>query len=675
MENMIAYQEVAKKTFLLGSFSVGEDETINSYLLQLDKANVIINLVSPNQYQVFKTAIEKCLPLTSVTHLVIASSSFTQAYVIKKFVEDGFDGIIITNAFHMRQINSLGFDVKTMSIEAINHKLKVSQNEVLSFIPMTFLPEPEMFMVYVPSHKILFSSTLFSNVCQHNSSITIENLFQDIIKFHKLNMPSSEFIKSPLRAIRSLDIDAILPLFGHLILGNMVPNIIKHVNKLEFFNTYQVVKKTSGETKQYNYLEIINHMLLHLHKNFSLIDILDTFIGSPYVLQPEPLEIVRSSYDGYKLWNGFFEYVYAKRGIHWLSILEPLVNKYVRSFNIKKPVILRSKVLELTINTQMLDQKRQNLEADLVKLDAVVEETKQQMMRCPITKLFHQDFFREMLRNDFNNPLTDNLTRGFLLVQIDQLNTINTKFGKETGDETIRNLSYLMEQAKKNDAMLFKQNGPGIFIYENNTTFPTVQKCAVNIRNTVQDSNLFIENITVSISIVTYDEIDQKLSIDDQIKHMIALLETRMMFAKQKGLGEIIDRSFQMPKPSEGVILLIDEDEINRNMIYRIFKRVNYEVIVAKDVHDALDMIAKHNIDVIISEINLSKIDGFTLKQILNETKEHKNIPFIMVSHNKKLDNIKRGNTLDVDLILEKPIIPEELFGHVKRFKDRMKHT
>jgi len=56
---------------------------------------------------------------------------------------------------------------------------------------------------------------------------------------------------------------------------------------------------------------------------------------------------------------------------------------------------------------------------------------------------------------------------------------------------------------------------------------------------------------------------------------------------------------------------------------------------------------------------------------MLNETKEFKSIPFVMVSHNKTLDNIKRGNTLDVDLILEKPIIPEELIGHVKRFKDR----
>ena len=64
-------------------------------------------------------------------------------------------------------------------------------------------------------------------------------------------------------------------------------------------------------------------------------------------------------------------------------------------------------------------------------------------------------------------------------------------------------------------------------------------------------------------------------------------------------------------------------------------------------------------------------MDGFGLKRELNESKTFSNIPFIMVSHNKTVENIRRGNLLNVDLIIEKPIIPEELIGHVKRFRER----
>jgi DNA-binding response OmpR family regulator len=106
-------------------------------------------------------------------------------------------------------------------------------------------------------------------------------------------------------------------------------------------------------------------------------------------------------------------------------------------------------------------------------------------------------------------------------------------------------------------------------------------------------------------------------------------------------------------------------------MLFRIFKRLHYEVILASSVEQALELINIYPIDLVISEINLSKIDGFQLKQMLNEDDRFKDIPFFMVSHNKTIENIKRGNALDVDLIIQKPIIAEELVGHIKRYKER----
>lgn len=82
-------------------------------------------------------------------------------------------------------------------------------------------------------------------------------------------------------------------------------------------------------------------------------------------------------------------------------------------------------------------------------------------------------------------------------------------------------------------------------------------------------------------------------------------------------------------------------------------------------------MLENHQIDCIISEINLSKLDGFQFKQRINSEKTYKNIPFIIASHHKNLDVIMRANLLDIDLVLQKPIIPEELIGHIKRIRDK----
>jgi DNA-binding response OmpR family regulator len=92
---------------------------------------------------------------------------------------------------------------------------------------------------------------------------------------------------------------------------------------------------------------------------------------------------------------------------------------------------------------------------------------------------------------------------------------------------------------------------------------------------------------------------------------------------------------------------------------------------MATDIYEAYEQLETHNVDIIISEINLSKLDGFQLKQKINESLTFKNIPFIMVSHLKNLEVVTRCNILDIDLILQKPMIPDELIGHIKRIRDK----
>ena len=152
---------------------------------------------------------------------------------------------------------------------------------------------------------------------------------------------------------------------------------------------------------------------------------------------------------------------------------------------------------------------------------------------------------------------------------------------------------------------------------------------------------------------------------------MIELALTRLERAKQKGNGQVLDKETDVNTYIEGIILLVDEDETYQNLMIKIFKRINYDVIIAKDIYEAYEILENKKIDCIISEINLSKLDGFRFKQKLNDDISYKSIPFIIASHHKSLDAVIRTNLLDVDLVLKKPIIPEELIGHIKRIKDK----
>jgi DNA-binding NtrC family response regulator len=159
--------------------------------------------------------------------------------------------------------------------------------------------------------------------------------------------------------------------------------------------------------------------------------------------------------------------------------------------------------------------------------------------------------------------------------------------------------------------------------------------------------------------------------LEERVNQFIELALMRLERAKLKGKGEILNKDNDESVYTEGIILLVDEDETNQNLMIKIFKRINYECVIAKDIYQAYNLLENHPIDVIVSEINLSKLDGFMLKQRINTEKTFEKIPFIITSHHKNIDVVMRANLLGIDLILQKPIIPEELIGHIKRIRDK----
>jgi PleD family two-component response regulator len=646
------------------------DETIlfNGYLYYSDKSTLLIDLPTSEWMGQYKERIELITPIHTIQTLIIANPNFSLMMSLKLFIQMGFKGSIISTRHIAKQVVQNGITLPVTTIEKLEFQWYV-QDFKLNFLPIQFLPFTYAFMIYESETRSLISNTLFSSFKVDNPADIIQ-LKQGIFAYHKTHFPSSEYLKDPIRRIRQHRIDAICPTYGY-VLENDVDGWIEYEYQLDFYNAGQVFKYNEEFIKEFNYVEIINHMINHLHKSMDAKEILETFSRSEFILNEKPLELINSTHVGYKLWHAFFEYIYAKKGTVWLTILEPLIKRYHNIFGLDLPAIYVSKMMEVTKENELLELDKKALEQNLQKLEAQIEETKEAILKCPITKLYIEDVMRALLKKDLESSAFFERHNGFILVQLDQLYDINKRYGKDTGDEAIRNLAYVVGQIAPDAVKLFKQNGPGILIYASCEKKERITDLAIQIRNAVRDSVLFIEKVTASASIVYYEELNPVLTRDNKIKEIFTLLEQRIRLAKQLGYGEIIDNSAALPALREGVILLVDEDDMNRNMLVRVFNRLNFDVKAVTSVEDALNVLREYPIDIIISEINLSKMDGFGLKRELNESKTFANIPFIMVSHNKTVENIRRGNLLNVDLIIEKPIIPEELIGHVKRYRER----
>ncbi len=119
-------------------------------------------------------------------------------------------------------------------------------------------------------------------------------------------------------------------------------------------------------------------------------------------------------------------------------------------------------------------------------------------------------------------------------------------------------------------------------------------------------------------------------------------------------------------------VLIVDDEKLIRDVIKEYATLENFEVLEAENGIQALDIIAENDIDVIVLDIMMPKMDGYTFFQELK--KEH-NIPTIILSaRNDEYDKLL-GFDLGVDDYLTKPFSPKELIARIKAITRRGKQT
>jgi diguanylate cyclase (GGDEF)-like protein len=634
-----------------------------AYLLESEDSKILIDPGAKHHFDSLLNGLKPLVDISNIDYILLQSNDFLNVSAIDLLVESGFKGMLIANESGIKYLKSSSFNnIKT--IPELDYQLILNDEIELNFIPTPFLPFPECFVTYLKTEKILFSGHLFSQ------NIEIEDLVKSINGFHETIMPSVEFVRHSMQRIRKLNIERIMPRLGVSFLRN--EEIFKAVIKYDFYNTKQVVEKKNAKNVSYNYEAICNHMIRWLSSRYDNAEILEVFDNSRISLvQYANLEIENTDLSGYKLWNYFFEQVYKIKGIIWLTILEPLVRKYNQLYNINLPAIYRSKIFSQQKEIVTLNTDNTKLEEKISNLQEKISTTTDKLLRCPLTNLYNQRFMTEHLLENISKPLDQGKLRALMAIQIDDLLEINQKYGKIKGDETIKNLVFVINRLKKTDTMLFKQNGPGVFAYIHEINEEELWKKTIAISNAIKESDVFIEPITVSIGIVLTSELNQEYGLESKVSQFVEITLMRLEKAKGKGKDQIVSHKNDVFDFTEGIILLVDEDETYQNLMVKIFDRINYKCIIAKDIYQAYEILQKHNIDIIISEINLSKLDGFQLKKRINTEKIYEEIPFIITSHHKTLNTIMRANLLDIDLVLKKPIIPEEIIGHIKRIRDR----
>jgi two-component system chemotaxis response regulator CheY len=114
-------------------------------------------------------------------------------------------------------------------------------------------------------------------------------------------------------------------------------------------------------------------------------------------------------------------------------------------------------------------------------------------------------------------------------------------------------------------------------------------------------------------------------------------------------------------------ILIVDDSKTVRNLVALVMKNEGYKVSLAEDGLDGLEkLFSSDKVDLIISDVNMPRMDGFTFIKNVREHDEYKDIPIMMLSTEGRPADIALGMQLGANLYMVKPAQPEKMVQNIK---------
>ena len=115
-------------------------------------------------------------------------------------------------------------------------------------------------------------------------------------------------------------------------------------------------------------------------------------------------------------------------------------------------------------------------------------------------------------------------------------------------------------------------------------------------------------------------------------------------------------------------ILVVDDEPNIVEVITNRLKANNYEVIVAYDGEQALELTKREKPDLIILDLMLPKLDGYQVCNQLKSEEGFKDIPIIMLTSRSQAGDIQKGLEKGADAYAAKPFNWEKLAGIISGF-------
>lgn len=122
---------------------------------------------------------------------------------------------------------------------------------------------------------------------------------------------------------------------------------------------------------------------------------------------------------------------------------------------------------------------------------------------------------------------------------------------------------------------------------------------------------------------------------------------------------------------SKGLILYVEDNADNRTLVRRVLLAEDYELTEAKNATDALAVLESARPDLILMDINMPDMDGYTLTAKIKSMPGFDTVPILAITANVMRGDREKTLQAGCDGYIQKPLDIDQLVNEIEKFLAR----
>lgn len=115
-------------------------------------------------------------------------------------------------------------------------------------------------------------------------------------------------------------------------------------------------------------------------------------------------------------------------------------------------------------------------------------------------------------------------------------------------------------------------------------------------------------------------------------------------------------------------VLIIEDNDKNLYLVQFILEQLGHQYIVARDGATGVNMALQESPDLILMDIQLPVMDGYTATQKIRSHEKGRNLPIIAITSYAMVGDKEKALEAGCSAYIEKPIDPESFIDQLKQY-------